>query len=147
MDELSVLVLYGLLTAILLGLTATGQISQLGMGYMLSARDEPQSPRGMLARAERSVANSVTALVLVAVPILVIALRETGDEWTRLAALCFLIARVAYVPGRAFFADGGGTRQMRLNFSYADSDQIVEGIRRLGKLIGDELSLLHAFGR
>ncbi|MEE8600142.1 PLP-dependent aminotransferase family protein [Euzebya tangerina] len=56
-------------------------------------------------------------------------------------------ARVAYVPGRAFFADGGGTQQMRLNFSYADSTKIAEGIRRLGKLIGEELTLLEAFGR
>ncbi|HUG86428.1 MAG TPA: PLP-dependent aminotransferase family protein [Euzebya sp.] len=56
-------------------------------------------------------------------------------------------ARVAYVPGRAFYAGPGGEHQMRLNFSYADSDRIREGIRRLGKLIHDELSLLHAFGR
>lgn len=56
-------------------------------------------------------------------------------------------ARVAYVPGRGFYADGGGTNEMRLNFSYADSDRIREGIRRLGELIGEEMSLLHAFGR
>jgi 2-aminoadipate transaminase len=56
-------------------------------------------------------------------------------------------ARVAYVPGRAFYADGGGTHEMRLNFSYATADRIREGIRRLGELIGDEISLLQAFGR
>lgn len=56
-------------------------------------------------------------------------------------------ARVAYVPGRAFYADGGGHHHMRLNFSYADSDRIREGVRRLGKLINEELSLLQAFGR
>lgn len=58
-----------------------------------------------------------------------------------------LNARVAYVPGRGFYADGGGQHEMRLNFSYANSERIREGIRRLGKLINDELSLLHAFGR
>lgn len=56
-------------------------------------------------------------------------------------------ARVAYVPGRGFYADGGGTQEMRLNFSYASSDRIREGIRRLGKLISEELGILEAFGR
>ncbi len=56
-------------------------------------------------------------------------------------------ARVAYVPGRAFYAQGGGQQEMRLNFSYATSERIREGIRRLGKLINEELSLLEAFGR
>lgn len=56
-------------------------------------------------------------------------------------------ARVAYVPGRAFYAGEGGTSEMRLNFSYADADRIREGIRRLGKLIRDEMALLEAFGR
>ena len=56
-------------------------------------------------------------------------------------------ARVAYVPGRGFYADGGGTHEMRLNFSYANETRIREGIRRLGKLIGDEMTLLEAFGR
>ncbi|WP_370325884.1 PLP-dependent aminotransferase family protein [Euzebya sp.] len=56
-------------------------------------------------------------------------------------------ARVAYVPGRGFYADGSGKQEMRLNFSYASADRIREGIRRLGELIGDELELLHAFGR
>lgn len=55
--------------------------------------------------------------------------------------------RVAYVPGRGFYADGGGQQEMRLNFSYASSDRIREGVRRLGELIHDELSLLQAFGR
>src|SRR5690606_8555690 len=56
-------------------------------------------------------------------------------------------ARVAYVPGRGFYADGSGQHEMRLNFSYADSDRIREGIRRLGELIEDEMSLQRAFGR
>ena len=34
-DELSLLVLYGLLVALLLGLKTTGMIGQLGMGYVL----------------------------------------------------------------------------------------------------------------
>jgi 2-aminoadipate transaminase len=56
-------------------------------------------------------------------------------------------ARVAYVPGRGFYAGVGGHQEMRLNFSYANADRIRDGVRRLGELIDDELSLLQAFGR
>ena len=41
---------------------------------------------------------------------------------------------VAYVPGTAFSFDGrGGTRGMRLNFSFPSVAQIEEGIERLGR--------------
>jgi len=42
---------------------------------------------------------------------------------------------VAYVPGSAFFPNNDNHRSMRLNFSYCDDDKIIEGCRRLGKLI------------
>jgi 2-aminoadipate transaminase len=38
---------------------------------------------------------------------------------------------VAFVPGRPFFANGGGEHSMRLNFSNSDEARIVEGMRRL----------------
>lgn len=44
--------------------------------------------------------------------------------------------KVAYVPGAAFYPNGGGDRSMRLNFSYCTPDMIQEGIRRLCKVIG-----------
>ena len=43
--------------------------------------------------------------------------------------------RVAFVPGRAFFADGSGANTLRLNFSLSDAAQIEEGIARLGCLL------------
>ncbi|HNS22818.1 MAG TPA: PLP-dependent aminotransferase family protein [Sedimentisphaerales bacterium] len=43
--------------------------------------------------------------------------------------------KVVFVPGRPFFVDGGGTHNMRLNFSNADEDKIEEGIARLGRTI------------
>jgi 2-aminoadipate transaminase len=43
--------------------------------------------------------------------------------------------KVAFVPGTPFFVDGGGTNNMRLNFSNADQDMIEEGIRRLGRIM------------
>lgn len=43
--------------------------------------------------------------------------------------------KVAFVPGRAFFADGSNANTLRLSFSCADEAMIDEGMRRLGRLI------------
>ncbi|MEA2055007.1 MAG: PLP-dependent aminotransferase family protein [Candidatus Thermoplasmatota archaeon] len=43
--------------------------------------------------------------------------------------------KVAYVHGRAFYVDGGGSNSMRLNFSNPSDEKITEGIKRLGKVI------------
>lgn len=57
-----------------------------------------------------------------------------------------ILQKVAYVPGTAFFADGSGAHQMRLNFSYADEERIAEGTRRLGKVIKREMRLCRSLG-
>ena len=49
-------------------------------------------------------------------------------------------ARVAYVPGTGFFADGTGGRHLRLNFSFTDPDRIREGVRRLSGVIEQEMA-------
>lgn len=49
--------------------------------------------------------------------------------------------KVAYVPGRAFYADGSGKNCMRLNFSYPREREIREGIRRLSEVIKQEIEL------
>jgi DNA-binding transcriptional MocR family regulator len=54
---------------------------------------------------------------------------------TDLLARSLKTERVAFVPGRAFFADGSGTNTLRLSFSVADEAKIDEGIRRLATLI------------
>ncbi len=46
---------------------------------------------------------------------------------------------VAYVPGSAFYAAGGGENTMRLNFSYSEPETIREGIARLGKMLKEEI--------
>lgn len=53
-------------------------------------------------------------------------------------------ARVAYVPGQAFYADGGGGDHLRLSFGYSTTEQIREGVRRLAKVIRAELDLVRA---
>ncbi|QEE60125.1 PLP-dependent aminotransferase family protein [Salinibacterium sp. dk2585] len=52
---------------------------------------------------------------------------------------------VAYTPGTAFFADGGGRQMMRLSFCYPNEETIRTGIRRLTSVINGELELLKTF--
>ena len=47
--------------------------------------------------------------------------------------------KVAFVYGSPFFANGGGENTMRLNFSNASKENIVEGISRLGRLLKDNI--------
>jgi len=47
--------------------------------------------------------------------------------------------KVAFVPGRAFFADGTGGNTLRLSFTQANEAQIDEGMRRLGRVIAQSL--------
>ena len=49
-------------------------------------------------------------------------------------------ARVAFVPGRAFFADGSNANTLRLSFSCASAEVIDEGMARLGRLIAAEMA-------
>jgi len=53
---------------------------------------------------------------------------------------------VAYTPGTAFFANGEGHRHLRLAFCYPNPDFITEGVKRLGKVITDEIELVATFG-
>ncbi len=47
---------------------------------------------------------------------------------------------VAFVPGRAFFADGSGENTIRLSFSCADAKTIDEGVRRLASVVKAEMA-------
>jgi len=51
---------------------------------------------------------------------------------------------VAFVPGQAAYVDGSGRNSMRLNFSAGNEDEIREGIRRIGKVIGEQVELYGA---
>lgn len=42
---------------------------------------------------------------------------------------------VAYVPGGSFFPNGGHPNYFRMNYSCMDEDKIVEGVKRLGKVL------------
>lgn len=57
-----------------------------------------------------------------------------------------ITARVAYVPGTAFYADGFGTWSMRLSYCYPTPERIQEGVRRLAGVIDEEMELRQTFG-
>ena len=48
---------------------------------------------------------------------------------------------VAYVIGKAFYAEDDGHNTMRLNFSHATLEEIEEGVKRLGVTIEEEMKI------
>jgi DNA-binding transcriptional MocR family regulator len=44
-------------------------------------------------------------------------------------------AKVAFVPGGAFFHDGSGANTIRLSYSLPKKDRIETGIRRLAGML------------
>src|ERR687887_1285633 len=61
-------------------------------------------------------------------------------DTTDLLARC-LRDNVAFVPGEAAYLDGRGRASMRLNFSASDDESIREGIRRIGKVVAEQVAL------
>jgi DNA-binding transcriptional MocR family regulator len=57
-----------------------------------------------------------------------------------------ITARVAYVPGIGFYADGQGQRELRLSYCFPEPSRIEEGVRRLAGVVEAELELLETFG-
>nr|WP_192922059.1 PLP-dependent aminotransferase family protein [Brucella melitensis] len=58
-----------------------------------------------------------------------------GMDGASLLAVSIDSEKVAFVPGKAFFADGTGANTLRLSYSCANDEMIDEGIKRLGRLI------------
>jgi len=63
-------------------------------------------------------------------------------DTTDLLALARKSEGVAFVPGRAAYMDGrSGSSSMRLNFAGVPDDEIREGVRRIGKVVREQLGL------
>ena len=45
------------------------------------------------------------------------------------------------MPGRAAYLDGRGGSEMRLNFSGVGDADIREGVRRIGKVVSEQVAL------
>jgi 2-aminoadipate transaminase len=61
---------------------------------------------------------------------------DTGDLLAKA-----LRENVAFVPGQAAYVDGRGANSMRLNFSGFEENEIREGVRRIGKVISEQMAL------
>ncbi len=51
-----------------------------------------------------------------------------------------IVAKVAYVPGTAFYADGFGTWAMRLSYCHPTPERIREGVKALGGVVKSEIA-------
>lgn len=47
--------------------------------------------------------------------------------------------KVAYIPGHSFFADGGVTNTLRLNFSNASEEKIITGMKLMGEVLREQV--------
>ena len=54
---------------------------------------------------------------------------------------------VAYTPGTAFFANGGGQNYLRISYSYPTPENINLGVKRLATVINRQTELLNTFGK
>lgn len=55
-------------------------------------------------------------------------------------------ARVAFVPGGAFYADGQGARNVRLSYCFPTPENIRLGVERFADVVRGELEVLEIFG-
>jgi DNA-binding transcriptional MocR family regulator len=104
-----------------------GQVEKL-IGAYRERRD------GLLAALEAHMPEGVTwsrpeggMFVWVTLP--------EGSDATALLARSVKEARVAFVPGSAFYADGTGRNTLRLSFTLADRRAVSEGIPRLAAIL------------
>jgi DNA-binding transcriptional MocR family regulator len=69
-----------------------------------------------------------------------------GDLDSKVLLPRAVTARVAFVPGTAFYADGSGRSNLRLSYCYPTPDRIREGVRRLATVLEEEVELRATFG-
>ena len=93
--EINYLAMYGLFLALLILLQVLLSGRQHGLPSLLGNRENLVST-GMTARAERTVQNSVVAMVLIAPAVLMIAHNDLSSSSTILSIQIFLTARIVY---------------------------------------------------
>ncbi|ESZ55635.1 PLP-dependent aminotransferase family protein [Mesorhizobium sp. L103C131B0] len=105
-----------------------GQVEKL-IGAYRQRRD------GLLAALEAEMPDGVSWSRPEGGMFVWLTLPESADA-TALLARSVKEARVAFVPGNAFYADGSGRNTMRMSFTLADERAVGEGVPRLAKLMG-----------
>ena len=93
--EINYLTMYGLFLALLILVQVLISARQHGLPSLLGNRENLVST-GMAARAERTVQNSIVAMVLIAPAVLMIAHNDLTSSSTILSIQTFLLARVVY---------------------------------------------------
>ena len=69
-----------------------------------------------------------------------------GDLDSKVLLPRAVTARVAFVPGTAFYADEQGRSNLRLSYCFPEPERIREGVRRLGGVLEEEVELRATFG-
>ena len=93
--EINYLAIYGLFLVLLILIQVLISARQHGLFSLLGNRENLVST-GMNARAERTVHNSIVAMVLIAPAVLMIAHNDLTSSSTILAIQIFLMARIVY---------------------------------------------------
>ncbi len=104
-----------------------GQVKKIRVAYH-HRRDR------MLSALDKYMPSSVTWTRPEGGMFIWVTVRE-GLDAAELLAKSLESERVAFVPGKAFFADGTGKNTMRLSYSLASDEEIDQGIMRLARLI------------
>mgnify|MGYP006236605317 CR=1 FL=1 len=93
--EINYLAIYGLFLVLLILIQVLISARQHGLFSLLGNRENLVST-GMNARAERTVQNSIVAMVLIAPAVLMIAHNDLTSSSTILSIQIFLMARIVY---------------------------------------------------
>ena len=131
------------------------QLNQMIVAEYLATQDwqgQVQAFRGMYRERRDAMLDALTQLM------------PAGTTWTRPTGGFYVwvtlpggldskvllpravTARVAFVPGTAFYADGTGRQHLRLSYCYPEPDRIREGVRRLATVLEEEVELRATFG-
>jgi len=97
-SELTILAILGIALVIFRLIQILTAQSQVGLAMLVSARDTMPELKGVAARMQRAMDNSIAALAMFAPAVLILHAQGALTANSLLAAQVFLIARILYVP-------------------------------------------------
>lgn len=97
MTELQTLSIYGMAILAVLFVNVPLMVSQQGLSYLFSPRDNPKQLGSFAGRIDRAMANSMHGMALFAPAVIAIVALELSSDWTLLLCQIFLVSRLAYM--------------------------------------------------